>query len=227
MNLLALDTSSTACSVSISINDKKLSSHSIEPNNHTRSLIPMIEGILNKANAKLTDLKAIVLGVGPGSFIGMRIGASVAQGLAFANNLRIIPVSSMEAIALEALESSDLDQIIVAQDAKMNEIYIGEYKLNKSSLIELVSPIRLHSIDHEIVLDKKKRIGITGIGAIQYPQIIQKNDSLITLQDEFNYPNASYLITLGETHFASGNTIKPENLILDYIRYKVTSNPKH
>jgi len=57
MNLLALDTSSTACSVSISINDKKLSSHSIEPNNHTRSLIPMIEGILNKANAKNPNKK--------------------------------------------------------------------------------------------------------------------------------------------------------------------------
>ena len=227
MNLLALDTSSAACSVSISINEKKFSSHSIEPKNHTRMIIPMIEEILDKANTKLTNLDAIVLGVGPGSFIGMRIGASVAQGLAFASDLSIIPVSSMEAIALQALESSDLDHIIVVQDAKINEIYIGEYKLNRTGLIELVSPIRLHPIDQEIALDKKKRIGVTGFGVLQYPQITQKNDSLVTLQNQFNYPNASYLITLGEIHFSSGNTVKPENLILDYIRYKVTSDPKN
>ena len=227
MNLLALDTSSAACSVSISINGKKFSSHSIEPKNHTRSLIPMIEDILVTVNTRLTDLDAIVLGVGPGSFIGMRIGASVAQGLAFASNLRIIPISSMEAIALEALEAKDLDHIIVVQDAKMNEIYVGEYKLNKTDMIELISPIRLHSIDREIILDKKKRIGVTGFGLSQYPQVFQNNDSLVTFQDEFNYPKASYLITLGEIHFSSGNSVKPENLILDYIRYKVTSDPKH
>ena len=84
MNLLALDTSSLACSVALQLGDTIISRHEEREREHTRLLMPMIVDVLNEGDINARDLDAIVLGNGPGSFIGMRIAASVAQGLAFA-----------------------------------------------------------------------------------------------------------------------------------------------
>ena len=81
MNLLAIDTSSIACTIAVQIADSVVERHEEQPREHTRLLMPMIRDALQEADAQLTDLDAIVLGNGPGSFIGMRIAASVSQGL--------------------------------------------------------------------------------------------------------------------------------------------------
>ena len=80
--LLAIDTSSVACTVAASNGDAVVERHVEQPREHTRLLMPMIREVLNESEIALTDLDAIVLGNGPGSFIGMRIAASVSQGLA-------------------------------------------------------------------------------------------------------------------------------------------------
>ena len=95
MNLLALDTSSIACSVAVRSDGRIFKQHEEQPREHTRLLMPMIRSVLFDAEVDLSDLDGIVLGNGPGSFIGMRIAASVAQGLAFGAGLKIAPVSSM------------------------------------------------------------------------------------------------------------------------------------
>ena len=86
----------------------------------------MIRGVLDEAGVPNSrDLDAIVLGNGPGSFIGMRIAASVAQGLAYGAGLNIVPVSSLAAVAAEVMAETGADRVIVAQDAHMNEVYLG------------------------------------------------------------------------------------------------------
>ena len=97
MRLLAFDTSSVACTVGLQDGDELFIQHEEQPREHTRLLMPMIRSVLAEAHVELSDLDGIVLGNGPGSFIGMRIAASVAQGLAFGANLRIAPVSSKSA----------------------------------------------------------------------------------------------------------------------------------
>ncbi|MCH8335592.1 MAG: tRNA (adenosine(37)-N6)-threonylcarbamoyltransferase complex dimerization subunit type 1 TsaB, partial [Proteobacteria bacterium] len=89
MNLLAIDTSSNACSVAVQVGDENIEKHVVEPREHTKILVPMIEELLQEAGVVLSDLDAVVLGNGPGSFIGMRIGASVAQGICHGAGLRI------------------------------------------------------------------------------------------------------------------------------------------
>ena len=101
MNLLALDTSSIACSVAVRIDSRIYKQHEEKPREHTRLLMPMIRSALIDADVELCDLDGIVLGNGPGSFIGMRIAASVAQGLAFGAGLKIAAISSMAAVAAE------------------------------------------------------------------------------------------------------------------------------
>ena len=103
MNFLALDTSSVACSVAISKGDEIFSSHKVNAESHSLTLIPTIQETLKTAKIKLNDLDAIILGIGPGSFVGTRIGAAVAQGIAFGVDIEIVTVSSMETVALEAM----------------------------------------------------------------------------------------------------------------------------
>ena len=101
MNQLALDTSSLSCSVAINVGDKLFERHEEQAREHTRLLMPMIREVIEEAGVSLTDLDSIVLGNGPGSFIGLRIAASVAQGLAHGAGLKIVPVSSLAAVAAE------------------------------------------------------------------------------------------------------------------------------
>ena len=76
MKLLAIDTSSDACSVAVQVGEDILEKHVIEPREHTKILVPMIEQLLQDAGVAMSGLDAVILGNGPGSFIGMRIGAS-------------------------------------------------------------------------------------------------------------------------------------------------------
>ena len=91
MKLLAIDTSSVACTVAVSNGDAVIERHVEQPREHTRLLMPMIREVLAESEVALTDLDAIVLGNGPGSFIGMRIAASVSQGLAHGAGLMARP----------------------------------------------------------------------------------------------------------------------------------------
>ena len=134
MKRLALDTSSVACTVALRVGDQLIERHEEKPREHTRLLMPMIREVLKDADIELSDLDGIVLGNGPGSFIGMRIAASVAQGLAFGASLNIVPVSSLAAVAAEVFDKSDVDRVAVAQDAHMNEVYLGLYSRRSDNL---------------------------------------------------------------------------------------------
>jgi tRNA threonylcarbamoyladenosine biosynthesis protein TsaB len=92
VNLLAIDTSSLACSVALRVGDVVIERHEEQAREHTRLLTPMIREVLTESGMHLPRLDAIVLGNGPGSFIGMRIAASVAQGLAHGAGLSVVPV---------------------------------------------------------------------------------------------------------------------------------------
>jgi tRNA threonylcarbamoyladenosine biosynthesis protein TsaB len=140
---LAIDTSSLACTVALRTGDTLIERHEEKPREHTQLLMPMIRDVLLEADVALTDLDAIVLGNGPGSFIGMRIAASVAQGLAFGAGLKIIPVSSLAAVAAEVFDQSDTDRVAVAQDAHMNEVYLGLYARGEDDLPQPMGSERL------------------------------------------------------------------------------------
>ena len=225
MKLLALDTSTAACSVAINLDGKIFESHLIEAKSHTRVLLPAISGLLDDAKIIIDDIDAVVLGIGPGSFVGMRIGASVAQGLAFAGNIKIIPVSSMETIALEILLTHDLDELVVIQDARMNEVYIGEYKLNLDGVTEVLSPIKLQSISECANEYSNQQKNIVGIGFTRNPESIKNINFTIDLEGGVGYPRANYLLVLAERKYFVSAMIEPENLILDYIRQEVASKP--
>jgi tRNA threonylcarbamoyladenosine biosynthesis protein TsaB len=219
---LALDTSSLACTVAIRIGDQLVERYEEKPREHTRLLMPMIREVLEEAGAGLADLDGIVLGNGPGSFIGMRIAASVAQGLAFGASLNIIPVSSLAAVAAEVLDKSNAEQVAVAQDAHMNEVYLGLFSRGAGSLPQPVSDERLQgkSVIEELSV-AGPRYTIAGQGWQRYPELLAANEKWIGEQSDVLFPRATYLLALSEFSTA----IDPIDIQPAYLRQKVAEAP--
>ena len=228
MNLLALDTSSNACSVALQVGDQVFEQHVIQANQHTRILIPMIRNLLSDADIDLQSMDALVLGNGPGSFIGMRIGASVAQGLAFGSKQKIVPVSSMAAVAAEVMDLYSSTEVIVAQDARMNEVYLGIYRVNGDGLpaadaAEILQPISpITKLDEN---SSSERVA-AGQGWQRYPALLRLNQSAISRVVDVHYPKARYLLGLGAKGWQRGDAIEPEKLVPAYIRTKVAEKPR-
>lgn len=129
--ILALDTSTPACSVALNIDGTVLEDFRIAPRLHNDLILPMVDQILQQADMTLKDLDAIAFGCGPGSFTGLRISAGVVQGLAYGADLPVVPVSTLAAQALEGFEKTGLNYWLSALDARMGEIYVGGYFVNK------------------------------------------------------------------------------------------------
>ena len=123
MKILALETSSELCSVAVLL-DGEVRTREVRDRLHSTSVLPMFDELLAEAQLKITDMDAIAFGRGPGMFTGLRIGTGIAQGIAFAAGLPVIPVSSLQALAAGV----DAEAVLALQDARMNEIYCCAYE---------------------------------------------------------------------------------------------------
>ena len=224
MKLLAIDTSSVACTVALGIGDEVIERHEEQAREHTRLVMPMIRAVLHEADAALEELDAIVLGNGPGSFIGMRIAASVCQGLAHGAGLKIIPVSSLAAVAAEVMDRTDAEVVAVAQDAHMQEVYMGLYARSARNLPRLVCDERLQeqAVIEELRRGEQSSTLAAGEGWQRYPELLAANETLLGGQSDVLYPRATYLLTLAELSAA----IPPEEIQPAYLRQKVAEKPR-
>lgn len=130
MKLLALDTSSEGCSAALLVDGTMTDRFELAPRGHTRLLMPMVRELLAEQNLVPADLDAVAFACGPGSFTGLRIATGVVQGLAYGLDIPVIPVSSLAAVAADAIRQWDLaegDGIAVAFDARMGEVYWASY----------------------------------------------------------------------------------------------------
>lgn len=223
MNLLGLDTSSVACSVAVKIDRNIFARHEEKPREHTRLLMPMIRDVLRESGAHTGDLDAIVLGNGPGSFIGMRIAASVAQGLAHGAGLKIIPASSLAAVAAQVFAESDASEVAVAQDAHMSEVYLGIFARGNDDLPVPQTEERLQRL--EVIaefegLESGGRIA-AGYGWRRYPDLATANNNFFESESIVYYPNARFLLPLS----AAASAIMPEDIAPAYLRQKVADKP--
>lgn len=130
MKLLALDTSTEACSAAVYADGVTFSAFELTPRAHTQLILPMIEQVLQQAHFRLQDMDAVVVGRGPGAFTGIRIGMGVAQGLAMAADKPVIAISTLAALAQQAYQQFGATQVLAALDARMNEVYWGQYALH-------------------------------------------------------------------------------------------------
>jgi hypothetical protein len=132
--LLALDTATEACSVAL-LHDGKVTSHyEVIPRLHAQKLLPMIKQLLADAGVALSAVDAIAFGRGPGAFTGVRIAIGVVQGLAFALERPVLPISNLAALAQGALREHGVQQVAAAIDARMDEVYWGCYRAEQGEM---------------------------------------------------------------------------------------------
>jgi tRNA threonylcarbamoyladenosine biosynthesis protein TsaB len=224
VRLLALDTSSLACSVALMLGDDIVERHEEQPREHTRLLVPMINEVLAEGDISPADLDAIALGNGPGSFIGMRIATSVAQGMAFAAGIKVVPVSSLLAVAAETMAAEDAEYVAVCQDAHMNEVYLGLYSAGQ--LPKLLCPERIQSIAAiEEVQNLAGRFVAAGFGWDRYPELLDANRAALRKVADVRHPRARCLLPTGSMLLQEGASLAPDRVTPAYLRDTVARRP--
>jgi tRNA threonylcarbamoyladenosine biosynthesis protein TsaB len=124
MRVLALDTATEACSVAL-LNGEEWIGRSAERGlSHAPQILGMVEAVLAEAGMSLSMLDGIAASIGPGAFTGVRISVAVAQGLAFGAGLRVVPVSTLEALAYQVIRAG-AGRALACLDARMGEVYWG------------------------------------------------------------------------------------------------------
>lgn len=135
--LLAIDTATEACSVALLHNGEVTSDYAVIPRLHAQRVLPMVQELLSASSVALSSIEALAFGRGPGAFTGLRIAVGVVQGLAFALERPVLPVSNLAAIAQRTWREHGCEQVAVAIDARMGEVYWGCYQL-QDGLMQLL-----------------------------------------------------------------------------------------
>lgn len=104
----------------------------MQPQSHTKRILPMIESLLAQANLSMQHVQGIIYTKGPGSFTGVRVGVSVVQGLAFAGSITTLGVSTLMALAWQGKLQTQVNQIGAIIDARMNQIYWAVYDFSQT-----------------------------------------------------------------------------------------------
>ncbi len=224
MKLLAVDTSSIACSVALEVGDIVLERHEVRAREHTRLVVPMIRSVLDEGQCKLDSLDAIVLGNGPGSFIGMRIATALVQGMAHGAGLRVAPVSSLLAVAEQVFQEADASEVIVAQDAHMNEVYLGRFGLDGDVVRPLAAEIL--QAQERLTLDASEARVAAGAGWDRYPALWDENADLFIERSDIDVPTARFLFPAAKRQLQHGELLDPADVVPAYLRQQVASPPK-
>lgn len=223
VKILSLDASTEACSVALLSDNNIDAIKEVTPQGHTKVMLSLVDQLLNRNNITLNDLDAVACGVGPGSFTGVRIGVSMAQGLAFGADKKLIGIGDLKAMAWNAIKDTKVDLAVSAIDARMSEVYLGIYKRdeqgNVQQLIEnkVLSPENARKEIESIV--KNLKFCYCGTGFNTYPQIIEGLNAVKANED---LPWADAVAELASVDFADNKAEDPENVQPLYVRDTVT-----
>ncbi len=137
--ILAFDTSSSACSVALQTHHHIESIHTHAPMQHGKLILSMIQTLLQKTKLTIAQLNAVAYGVGPGRFTGVRLASSVAQSIQLGTKCRLIAISSLVIYAQTVfIEHPSYTKICVALDARMGQVYWGQYEVNQQGYVVLI-----------------------------------------------------------------------------------------
>ena len=182
MKLLALETANEQCSVSIVDETQELFFQlDARAKAQTQTILPMIDQAFTQLGLSASELTAIAFSRGPGSFSGVRINAAVTQALAWANDLPVIPVSSLQALAQAAYRVLGLKSVTAVLDARMQEVYIASFELDQHGIMQAVDEEQLLNYSNATQVVQFEIVG-SGSALIQ-PEQIQYKDLSATAQD--------------------------------------------
>jgi tRNA threonylcarbamoyladenosine biosynthesis protein TsaB len=215
MRLLALDTSTEACSVALLLDDLLRLRFELTERSHADLVLPMVDELLAEAGLGLVDLDGLAFGRGPGAFTGLRIATGVVQGLALGAGLPVAAISSLAAVAQQVPAAAG-ETILVCNDARMGEVYWGGFRREDAAIIGL-TPESVSAPD---------RVG-EGVTMVRHAagNALSRHPALATrllaeglqLHDGI-YPRADAVARLGALELAAGRGVPAEMALPVYIR---------
>jgi tRNA threonylcarbamoyladenosine biosynthesis protein TsaB len=226
VRLLALDTATECCSAALVIEGRQLTRETELARGHAERILPMIDELLGEARIGLRDLEAIAFGRGPGSFTGVRLAASIAQGLAFGSSLGVVAVSDLRAVAQRVFdEDSGVTRALVCNDARMQEVYWGCFERGSDGLADARSPERVGPPQSvELPPEWVDAAGL-GRGFAAYPGL--KALAGVTVRGNWDrlLPRAAEVARLAAPDLVAGRLLAPEAAVPVYLRDDVARPP--
>ncbi|MTI12879.1 tRNA (adenosine(37)-N6)-threonylcarbamoyltransferase complex dimerization subunit type 1 TsaB [Sansalvadorimonas verongulae] len=223
--ILALDTATEACSVAL--NDTSANGgkgevqeiYEVIPRQHSQRLLPMIDELLTAQGVSRSQIDAIAFGRGPGAFTGVRIATGVAQGLGWALDCPVVPVSTLAALAQQAYREQGAAQVLSAIDARMDEVYWGVFSENNGLMV----PVQDEVVCAPELTGKSLPEGwqgkATGIGS----GWIYRDRMDVTLANEIadTFPHAADIAVLAAPILAAGDAVPASQALPVYLRDNV------
>jgi len=218
MKLLAFELSTEACSVALHVDGQVRERFEVAPRRHAALALPWAEVLLAEAGIARSQLDAIALGRGPGAFTGVRLAIALAQGVALALDRPLVPVSTLQALAMHA--PAGTDDVLAAIDARMGEVYVARYSRGEGGLrlqgseqvlapagVSVPAGLRCHGVG-------------TGFAAGDGALRVHLADALTGVDAEA-LPRASDVLAIAVPLFVAGGAVAPERVEPAYLRDNV------
>jgi tRNA threonylcarbamoyladenosine biosynthesis protein TsaB len=224
VRILALDSATENCSVALLIGRRLIAREQLLEHGHAEHILPMVDALLKEADLSLGALSAIAFGRGPGSFTGVRLAASVTQGLAFGAGLPVVPISDLRALAQRVMElDTALTRVLVCNDARMHEVYWGCFERLAAGAVAAAVQEELVGKPATVTLPASwsKSLGAVhaaGSGFAAYPELRLALAGRLDRVHDGLLPRAAEIARLAVPEVASGRVLPAEQALPVYLR---------
>ena len=213
MNFLAIDTSANFLSLALQYNGEQTFLLELVGNKQSSFIIPKIQELLMQTNISINEIDAIAYNQGPGSFTGLRIGLSVALGIANGLNIQIIPIPAFSIYAQSIRSKTQCNKVLVGLDARLKQMYVAGVELTHFNYFiqpQVIAPALIETNENSIVC--------IGNGFREYYDLLPANIQQLEILD-IEYPNALNMLQLINSGIYK--PIPTLNADLFYLRNKV------
>jgi tRNA threonylcarbamoyladenosine biosynthesis protein TsaB len=232
VRILAIDTATESCSAALLLDGRLLQREQLLERGAAEAILPMVEELLTEGGVRLSMLSAIAFGRGPGGFTGVRLAASVTQGLAFGAGLPVVPVSDLQALAQRAFDDARaVERMLVCTDARMQEVYWGCFERGADGFARASGGERV-SRPGELQLPPgwrspsegvPQKLAGVGSGFTAYPRLRAELGLEVVLEGLL--PRAVEIARLAAGEVAAGRILSAEQALPVYLRDDVTRAP--
>ncbi|MFT5446238.1 MAG: tRNA threonylcarbamoyladenosine biosynthesis protein TsaB [Gammaproteobacteria bacterium] len=226
VNILAIETSSDACSCALMLTDGSISQRlEVAPRQHTHLLLPMVDSVLSEAGISLRALDCFAFGRGPGSFTGVRIAASAIQGLALAADRPVLGISSLAAVALGESERMT-ESVLAVFDARMGEVYLAAFRPDAEGLPVAIGEEHLGAPERVALPSSGDWFGAGAGWPVHGEQIAKRLGARLRGVDANRLPSATQIARLAAAPARAGEGTAAEHALPNYLRREVTTPRK-
>lgn len=220
MKVLAVETSTAACSAALYIDGEIQEKYALAPREHTKIILPMIDRLMADAQLLPQQLDAMAFGCGPGSFTGVRIATGITHGIAFGADLPVVPVSTLAAIAQDYFNQQARNVSFTAMDARMGEIFWGVYQKDLQGYARLIGHEAVTpAVD--VVFPEIAGAGVGSGWSVYREELSDRLGALLLATDADRLPRAAAIAQLGADGVAKQQAVPVEQAMPVYLRDKV------